>query len=109
MPKLTKKLQAGLLLLAGQLPETKITTREVVTGSVLISEGLVRLPDGSKVLADRSYRRSVQEKNANHGRRLCIAFERSGRAGVLAYCKPHIEADKFELFSAKLSELVPVK
>ena len=109
MSKLTKKLRAGLLLLAGQLPETLITTREKVDGATLLAEGIGRMANGAKVEPKARYSRAVQKVPANHGRRLCTAFERGGRAGVLAYCRPHIEPDKFEMFSAKLSELVPVK
>lgn len=109
MPNLTKKLRAGLLLLAGQLPETLITTREKVDGRTLLTEGIGLLPNGAKVDPWAKYSRAVQKVPANHGNRICKAFEQSGRAGVLAYCGPHIEADKLELFSAKLSELVPLR
>ena len=106
MATLTKKLRAGLVLLAGVMPAATYTAREVVTGHQLLADSVTTLPNGTLVDGLSLYKRPVQLP-LNHERRLCRAFEQQGRAGVLAYCKQYIQPEHFEAFSAKLSELVP--
>lgn len=108
MPKLTKKLRVGLTLLAGVMPETTENFREIVTGRQLLAENVTHLASGKKVQPGGLYGRFAQ-RAVNHARRLCGAFARAGRAGVLAYCTPHIEPQHLALFSTRLSELVPAE
>jgi len=106
MPKLTKELKKGLTLVAGKLPETTEAFREKVTGETMLAEGKTHLHTGKAIQKGFLYGREAQ-RPVNHARRLCAAYERGGRAGVLAYCTPYIESENLALFSAKLSELVP--
>lgn len=105
--KLTKELRKGLTAVADCFPATTETFREVVAGQQLLEENTSKLPNGKPVEAKQLYQRNGQ-RQVNHGRRLCKAYEAAGRAGVLDYCRPHIEPEHFAAFSAKLSELVPV-
>lgn len=106
MATLTKKLRAGLQLLAGVMPEATYTFREVVLGQQLLDEKMLTGADDKPIQPKQLYTRNGQ-RPLNHGRRLCQAYERSGRAGVLGYCQQYIEPEHFANFSAKLSELVP--
>jgi hypothetical protein len=108
MPKLTAQLRAGLVLLAGVMPEQKELVGERATGAQILADNpLARLKGGLPLDPKQTYRRMVAKGPVNHARRIVRAYETGGRAGVLAYCKPHIEPENFALFSAKLSELVP--
>lgn len=107
MPKLTNKLKKGLTLVAGKLPETTEPFREKVTGETMLTEGKTHLHTGKPIKKGYLYGREAQ-RPVNHARRLCAAYEQRGHAGVLAYCTPYIEPENLALFSAKLSELVPV-
>ncbi|WP_151087375.1 hypothetical protein [Hymenobacter baengnokdamensis] len=111
MPKLTQELRAGLTALAAELPAQTYLIGEVVSGQQLLDEnpGKTKLTGGGEVDPKQTYKRLGNPHPVNHARRLLRAFERAGRAGVLAYCKPHIEPANFGLFSTKLSELVPAK
>ena len=103
MPNVSKKLRAGLVLLAAEIP-----VRQKLLGSQLLKDNpLARMPDGSAIEPQQLYGQTVDTGTVNHARRLVRAYEAAGRAGVLAYCQPHIEPEHFGLFSAKLSELVP--
>lgn len=105
--KLTKELRKGLTAVAECFPATTENFREVVLGQQLLDEHISKLPNGQPVEAKQLYQRDGP-RSVNHGRRLCKAYEKKGRAGVLDYCRPHIEPEHFAAFSAKLSELVPV-
>lgn len=105
--KLPKELRKGLTLLADVLPETTENFRQKVTGAQLLQENITRLPGGQAIEAKRLYSRSAQRR-VNHKHRLHGAYTNAGRAGVLDYCRPHIEPEHFAAFSAKLSELVPL-
>jgi hypothetical protein len=105
--KLTKELRKGLTAVAECFPATTENFREVVLGQQLLDENTIKLPNGKPVEAKQLYQRDGQ-RPVNHGRRLCKAYEGAGRAGVLDYCRPHIEPENFAAFSAKLSELVPL-
>lgn len=108
MPKLTKKLRAGLKLLATAMPDAFYNIREKVTGRRLMEEnpGVTHLKTGSKIDPRGLYGRPAT-RPINHANRLFGAFERAGRAGVLRYCQAYIEAEHFGMFSEKLAELVP--
>jgi len=109
MPKLTKELKAGLTALAQVFPATTENFRKKVTGQQLLSEGTAHVATNKGVQPVKRaavYGISAQ-RPVNHARRLCGAYANQGRAGVLDYCRPHIEPAHFAAFSAKLSELVP--
>lgn len=107
MATLTKKLRAGLALLAGVMPEAASKIYEKVGGDTLLAEGVTHLKDGTAIDRYRTYRRATMQGAVNHERRLCRAYEREGRDGILTYCQQYIEPEHFATFSAQLSELVP--
>lgn len=108
MPTITKELRAGLQLLAAAMPEDTCLQGERISGRELLQESPLARAAGGKAIDPRAtYRRLVPKGKVNHGRRLVRAYERGGRAGVLAYCQQYIEPAQFAAFSAKLSKLVP--
>lgn len=111
MPTLTKKLRAGLILLAAVMPDDTYRAREIVTGRDLLEEkpDRLQLSNGSEIDLEKLYKRPGTPRSVNHERRLCRAFENNGRDAVLAYCKRYIEPEKFAGFAEKLAELVPAK